>query len=81
MLLSCPQNIRQNLGIKIENRCVENLAQFICLGVIVINQYLIQEEIKKRLNSGSACYHLVFVFSYKDTEIRLCKTVIFPVFV
>jgi hypothetical protein len=44
---------------KIGNRCFENVEQFRYLGTTVTNQNLIQEEIKKRLNSGNACYHSV----------------------
>jgi hypothetical protein len=32
------------------------MAQFKYLGMAVTNQHLIQEEIKRRLNSGNACY-------------------------
>jgi hypothetical protein len=35
------------------------VAQFRYLGTTITNQNLIQEEIKKRLNSGNACYHSV----------------------
>jgi hypothetical protein len=54
------------------------------LGTTVTNQNLIQEEIKKRLNSGNAYYHLVQnLLSYcllsKNIEIRIYKTIIFPV--
>jgi hypothetical protein len=35
------------------------MSQFKYLGTTVTNQNLIQEEIKKRLNSGSACCHSV----------------------
>jgi hypothetical protein len=59
MLLSRHQNAGQNHDIKIGNRCFENVAQFRYLGTTVINQNLIQEEIKKTLNSGNACYHSV----------------------
>jgi hypothetical protein len=48
-----------NWGIKIANRSFENVSQFKYLGMTVTNQNLIQEEIKSRLNSGNACYHLV----------------------
>jgi hypothetical protein len=45
--------------VKIDNRCFENVAQFKYLGTIVANKNLIQEEIKRRFNSGNACYHSV----------------------
>jgi hypothetical protein len=32
------------------------MSQFTYLGMTVTNQNLIQEEIKRRLNSGNACY-------------------------
>jgi hypothetical protein len=38
---------------------IENTAQFRYLGMTVTYQNLIQEEIKRRLNSGNACYHSV----------------------
>jgi hypothetical protein len=58
MLLSRHQNVGQNREIKIANRLFENVSQFKYLGTIV-NQNLIQEEIKRRLNSGNACYHSI----------------------
>jgi hypothetical protein len=59
MLLSRHQNAGQNHGIKIGNRYFKNVAQFRYLGTTITNQNLIQEEIKRRLNSGNACYHSV----------------------
>jgi hypothetical protein len=59
MLLSHHQNAGQNLDLKIGNRCFENVAHFGYLGTMITNEHLIQEEIKKRLNSGNACYHSV----------------------
>jgi hypothetical protein len=42
------------------NRYFENVAQFTYLGTTITNQnMMIQEEIKRRLNSGNACYHSV----------------------
>jgi hypothetical protein len=47
-------------------------------------QDLIQEEIKKILNSGNACYHSVqnLLFSRllsRNVKVRIYKTIIFPV--
>jgi hypothetical protein len=51
---------------------------------VVTNQNLIQEEIKRRLNSGNACYHSVqnllpFHLLSKNVKIRIYKTIILPV--
>jgi hypothetical protein len=59
MLLSCHQNVGQNRYINIANRSFENVLQLKYLETTVTNQNLIQEEIKRRLNSGNACYHSV----------------------
>jgi hypothetical protein len=48
-----------NISIKIGKRCFENVAQLRYFGTTITNQNLIQEEIKRRLNSGNACYHSV----------------------
>jgi hypothetical protein len=55
MLVSLEQNAGQNRKIKIGNISFENMSQFKYLRITVTNQKLIQEEIKRRLNSGSAC--------------------------
>jgi hypothetical protein len=57
MLVSRDQNADQNREIKIGNRSFENVSQFQYLGMTLTNQNLIQKEIKRRLNSGNACYH------------------------
>jgi hypothetical protein len=59
MLLSHHQYAGQIYNIKIANRCFENVAKLKYLGRTITNQNLIQEEIKRRLNSGNACYHSV----------------------
>jgi hypothetical protein len=56
MLLSRQQNEGQNHDIKIANRCFENVVHFKYMGTTVTNQKVIQEEIKRRLNLGNACY-------------------------
>jgi hypothetical protein len=84
MLLSRHQNAGQNHDIKIGNKCFENVSQFRYLGKTITNQNLIQEEIKRRLNSCNACYHSVQnLLSYrllsKTIKIRIYKIIILPV--
>jgi hypothetical protein len=60
------------------------MSQFRYLRTTVRNLNLIQEEIKRRLNSGNACYHSVrnFLCSCllsKNLNIRIYKTIILPV--
>jgi hypothetical protein len=59
MLLSRHQNGGPNHGMKIANRCFENVEQFRYFGMTIANQNLTQEEIMRRLNLGNACYHSV----------------------
>jgi hypothetical protein len=49
----------QKHGIKIVNRSFEGIAKFKYLGTTLTDQNCIWEELKSRLNSGNACYHLV----------------------
>jgi hypothetical protein len=84
MLLSRHQNAGQNHNITIGDISFENVAQFKYLGTTVTNQNLIQEEIKRRLNSGNACYHSVqnllsSRLLSKNIKIRVYKTIILPV--
>jgi hypothetical protein len=81
MFLCCHQNAGQIWNINVSDRSFENMSQFKYLGTTVTNH---QVEIKRRLNSGSACYHLVqnILFScllLENVKIRICKTVILPV--
>jgi hypothetical protein len=58
MLLSRHQNARQKHNIKVADKSFENVASdFIYLGTKVTDQNLIHEEIKRRWNSCTACYH------------------------
>jgi hypothetical protein len=59
MLVSHHQTAGHNRDIQIAKRTFEHVSQFKCLGTTVTSQYLIQEEIKRRLNSGNARYHSV----------------------
>jgi hypothetical protein len=54
------------------------------LGTTITNQNLIHEEIKRRLNSGNACYHSVqnllsSRLLSKNIKIRIYKSIIFSV--
>jgi hypothetical protein len=84
MLLSRQQNVGQNRNIKKANRSFENVSQLKYLGTIVTSQNLIQAEIKRRLNSGNACYHSVQSLLSsrllsKNLQIIIYKTIILPV--
>jgi hypothetical protein len=50
------QNAGQNRHIKIASRSFEYVEQFKYLRTTITNQDLNKEEIKKRSNSGNACY-------------------------
>jgi hypothetical protein len=50
---------RSNWDIKIANRSFENMSQYKYLWTTVTNQNAIKEEVKRRFNSGNACYHSV----------------------
>jgi hypothetical protein len=50
----------------------------------VTNQNMIWEEIKRRMNSGNACYHAVQKYLYscplfKNVKTKIYKTIILPV--
>ena len=59
MVMSRDQNAGQSHNMKIDNSSFERVEEFKYLGTTVTNQNSIQEEIKSRLKSGNACYHLV----------------------
>jgi hypothetical protein len=83
VLMSHDRNADQNRDIKIATRSFENVSQFRYLGMTVTNQNLIQEETKRRLNSGNVCYHSCYLLSShllsKSLKMRIYKTVILPV--
>jgi hypothetical protein len=71
MLMPCYQNAGKNHNIKIADKSFANVAEFKYLGTIVTNQNLIQEGIKRKLNSCDACYHSVQKVLYRDVKIKI----------
>ena len=59
MVMSRDQNAGRSLNTKTDNRSFKRVEQFKYLGKTLTNQNSIQEEIKSRVKSGKACYHLV----------------------
>jgi len=55
--MSRDQNAGRGYSIKIDNSSFEGEEQFKYLGTILTHKNSIQEEIKRRLKSGSAYYH------------------------
>jgi hypothetical protein len=84
MLMSRSQKTGQKHSIKIANRSIEDVAKFRYLGTALTDQNHMHEEIKSRLNSGNACYHLVqsllssFLLS-RNLKVKIYKTVILPI--
>jgi hypothetical protein len=84
MLLSRHRNAGQNRVIKITTRAFENMSWFRYLGMTVTGQTLIQEKIKRRLDSGNACYHsprtsCLLRCCKRKLKIKICNTLILPV--
>jgi hypothetical protein len=59
MIMSRHPNSGQNQNIRIANESFEKVATFKYLGKTLTNQNDIPDELKRRLNSGNACYYLV----------------------
>jgi len=71
---------------KTGNRSFERVEEFKYLGTTLTNRNSIQEEIKSRLKSGNACYHLVqnllsSSLLSKNLKIKIYRTIILHVVV
>jgi hypothetical protein len=63
------------------NRSFENVVKLRYFRKTVINQNLIREEIKNRLNSGNACYNSVqkilsLLLLFKNVKVKIYRTII-----
>jgi hypothetical protein len=59
MVMSRDQNAGRSHSIKTDNSSFERVEKFKNMGITLTNHSSIQEEIKGRLKSGNASYHLV----------------------
>jgi hypothetical protein len=81
MLVSSYKNAGKNNDIKTSNRLFENLLQFKYLGMTVVNQNLIQAEIKRRLNSGNSVQSFLSSHLLSESiQITIYKTIILFLF-
>jgi spore coat protein CotH len=58
-VMSWDQNAAWSRNIKTDNSSSEGVEEVRYLGTTLKNQNSIQEDMKRRLKSGNACYHLV----------------------
>ena len=84
-VMSRDQNAGRIHNIKIDNSSFERVEKFKYLGTTLTYQNSIQEEIKSRLKSGNAYYHLVRnILSSsvlpKNIKIKIYRTKLFLLF-
>jgi hypothetical protein len=81
MIMSHQQNSGHNQNTRIANELFENVAKFKHMGTTLTNQNDIHDEIKSRLNSGTAFHHSVQNFFVFLCHIKksLYKNLILPV--
>jgi sorting nexin-29 len=57
MFMSHHQTAGQSDYIRVDDKSFQRVVKFKYLGATLMDQNLIHEEIRSRLNSGNACYH------------------------
>jgi hypothetical protein len=82
MLMLCKKAGQKHI-IKIAHRSFEGVAKFKYLGTLPKDQSCSHEEIKRRLNSGNACYHSVQSLLSsrmlsRNVKVKIYKTIILP---
>jgi hypothetical protein len=83
--MSRDQTAGENHNIKVGGKSFDSVEQFKHLGRTLTSQNSIHEKIKCRLNLGNACYPSVqnllsSRLHSKNTEIKVYRTIILPVF-
>ena len=84
MVMSRDQNAQRNHSVRIDNSTFERVEEFKYLETTLTNQNSIQEEIKRRLRSGNACYHSVQSLLSsrllsKNLKAKIYRAIILPV--
>jgi hypothetical protein len=84
MLLYHHQNAGQSHDMETGNRSFQNAEELKNSGKTVTNETLVEEEIKRTLILGNACYQsfqnlVSFCLLYGNVKFRIYKTIISPV--
>ena len=84
VVMSRNRNAGRVFSVKIDNSSIERVEEFKYLGTTLTNQNSIQEEIKRRLKLGNACYYSVqnllsSRLLSKNLKIKIYRTIILPV--
>jgi hypothetical protein len=74
MITSRHPNSEQDQNVRIANELFENVAKFKYVGTTLTNQNDIHDVLKRKLNSGNACYYSVSAYiKSEDENIKSCN--------